>query len=131
MHSAATDLGLHCLPNTEEGYLQNLDWVIDEWSKFLVLQMHIPTKVCVLLCSLLPCPTMEPGLPLFSICEYNGGIYQHKWIHCIKKILISVGRVDLLNKEVIENPKLIKMQISKTLSDLYIQQWYTKVSSSS
>ena len=30
----------------------------------------------------------------------------------------------------IENPKLIKMQISKTLSDLYIQQWHTKVSSS-
>ena len=48
----------------------------------------------------------------FLLCEYNSGIYQHKWIHCIKEILISVGRVDLLHKEVIENPKLIKMQIS-------------------
>ena len=68
----------------------------------------------------------------FLLCEYNGSIYQHKWIHCIKEILISVGRVDLLiHKEVIENPKLIKIQISKTLSDLYIQQWHTKVSSSS
>ena len=67
----------------------------------------------------------------FLLCEYNGGIYQHKWIHCIKEILVSVGRVDLLHKEVIENPKLIKIQISKTLSDLYIQQWHTKVSSSS
>ena len=51
--------------------------------------------------------------------EYDGGIYQHKWIHCIKEILIYVGRIDLLHKEVIEHPKLIKMQISKTLSDLY------------
>ena len=67
----------------------------------------------------------------FLLCQYNGSIYQHKWIHCIKEILISVGRVDLLHKEVIENPKLIKIQISITLSDLYIQQWHTKVSSSS
>ena len=43
----------------------------------------------------------------------------------------SVGRIDLLQKETIENPKLIKTQISKTLSDLYIQEWDTKVISSS
>ena len=35
------------------------------------------------------------------------------------------------NSNVIENPKLIKMQISKTLSDLYIQEWHTKIASSS
>ena len=40
--------------------------------------------------------------------EYDGGIYQHKWIDCIKQIRISVGRPDLLNKEVIKNPKSIK-----------------------
>ena len=34
----------------------------------------------------------------FLLCGYNGGIYQYKWIHCIKEILISVGRVDLLHK---------------------------------
>ena len=62
---------------------------------------------------------------------YDGGIHQHKWIHFIKHILISVGRPDLLNKEVIENPKLIKNQISKTLSDLYVQEWHNKVTSSS
>ena len=56
----------------------------------------------------------------FLLGEYDGGIYHHKWIHCIKYILISEGRIDLLHKEVIENPKLIKTQISKTLSDLYI-----------
>ena len=36
-----------------------------------------------------------------------------------------------LNKEVIENPKSIKNQISKILSDLYVQEWHNKVTSSS
>ena len=49
----------------------------------------------------------------------------------IKHILIYVGRPDLLNKEVIENPKSIKNRISKTLSDLYVQEWHNKVTSSS
>ena len=49
----------------------------------------------------------------FLLGECDGGIYQHKWIHCIKEILISVGCIDLLHKEVIENPKLFKTQISK------------------
>ena len=40
-------------------------------------------------------------------------------------------RNDLLNKEVIENPKSIKNQISKTLSDLYVQESHNKVTSSS
>ena len=65
------------------------------------------------------------------LLEYDGGIYQHKWIHYIKEILISVGCIDLLHKEIIKNPKLIKMQTSKTLFDLYIQEWHTKVASSS
>ena len=67
----------------------------------------------------------------FLLEEYDSGIYQHKWIHCIKDILTSVGRIDLLHRETIESPKLIKTQISKTLSDLYIQEWDTKVISSS
>ena len=63
--------------------------------------------------------------------EYDGGNHQHKLIHFIKHILIYVGRPDLLNKEVIENPKSIKNQISKTLSDLYVQEWHNKVTLSS
>ena len=63
----------------------------------------------------------------FLLEEYDSGIYQHKWIHCIKDILTSVGRIDLLHRETIESPKLIKTQISKTLSDLYIQEWDTKL----
>ena len=58
---------------------------------------------------------LSKWLYLLLLGEYDGGIHQHKWIHFIKHILISVGRPDLLNKEVIENPKSIKNQISKTL----------------
>ena len=67
----------------------------------------------------------------FLLSDYDSGNNQHKWIQCIKDILISVGRVDLLHKDSIENPKSIKMQISKTLSDLYIQEWHSKIASSS
>ena len=74
---------------------------------------------------------LSKWLYLLLLGEYDGGIHQHKWIHFIKHILISVGRPDLLNKEVIENPKSIKNQISKTLSDLYVQEWHNKVTSSS
>ena len=42
-----------------------------------------------------------------------------------------LGVPALYNKEVIENPKSIKNQISKTLSDLYVQEWHNKVTSSS
>ena len=67
----------------------------------------------------------------FLLTEFENGTYQHKWIKCIKDILISVGRVDLLWKEFIDNPNIIKMQISKALHDLYIQDWHTKVTASS
>ena len=74
---------------------------------------------------------LSKWLYLLLLGEYDGGIHQHKWIHFIKHILISVGHPDLLNKEVIENPKSIKNQISKTLSDLYVQESHNKVTSSS
>ena len=47
---------------------------------------------------------LSKWLYLLLLGEYDGGIHQHKWIHFIKHILISVGSPDLLNKEVIENP---------------------------
>ena len=75
---------------------------------------------------------LSKWLYLLLLGEYDGGIHQHKWIQfIIKHILISVGRPNLFNKEVIENPKSIKNQISKTLSDLYVQEWHNKVTSSS
>lgn len=67
----------------------------------------------------------------FLVGEYDSDMYQHKWIHCIKDLLIYVGRIGLLHKETIENPKLIKMELKKTLSVLSIREWDAKVTSSS
>ena len=67
----------------------------------------------------------------FLLSDYDSGNNKHKWIQCIKDILISVGRVVLLHEDSIENPKSIKMQISKSLSDLYIQEWHSKIASPS
>ena len=63
--------------------------------------------------------------------EYNAGIFQHKWIHCTREILISVGRIDLFNKVNVENTKSLKAQISRALVDLHIQEWFSKIELSS
>ena len=42
--------------------------------------------------------------------EYNAG-YEHKWVSYIKDILVSVGQIDLLNKEVIDNPRSVKLSV--------------------
>ena len=62
--------------------------------------------------------------------EYNAG-YEHKWVSYIKDILVSVGQIDLLNKEVIDNPRSVKLSMSRVLFDLHIQEWVQKVNSSS
>ena len=55
---------------------------------------------------------------LYSIMlkEHEKGYYNFKWIRCINDILIAVGRPDLFKTE----PNSVKMNISRTLSDLYI-----------
>ena len=63
--------------------------------------------------------------------QYCSGEYQHKWIHSIKELLISVGRFDLFNTRIIENPTSVKRQISETLVDLHTQDWHQKVNLSS
>ena len=35
---------------------------------------------------------LSKWLYLLVLGEYDGGIHQHKWIHFIKHILLSVGR---------------------------------------
>ena len=62
--------------------------------------------------------------------EYNAGC-EHKWVSYIKDILVSVGQIDLLNKEVIDNPRSVKLSMSRVLFDLHIQEWVQKVNSSS
>ena len=62
---------------------------------------------------------------------YNAGIFQHKWIHCIKEMLISVGHIDLFNKVNVENTKSLKEQIFRALVALHIQEWFSKIELSS
>ena len=45
--------------------------------------------------------------------DYNAGIDEHKWIRCSRDILVSVGRLDLFHKSVIDNPRSVKMSISR------------------
>lgn len=63
--------------------------------------------------------------------ETNSGKYEHKWINGIKEILTSVGRIDLLNARNINNPRAVKLLITRALSDIHIQMWNAKADCSS
>ena len=63
--------------------------------------------------------------------DYNAGIYEHKCIRCIRNILASDGRLDHFHKSVIDNPRSVKMSISRVLFDLHIQEWVQKHDASS
>ena len=52
-------------------------------------------------------------------------------IRCINDILVAVGRPALFKTEPVNNPDSVKMDISRTLSDLYIQEWNEKANVSS
>ena len=68
---------------------------------------------------------LSKWLYMLLLGEYDGGIYQHKWIYCIKQYLIYDGHPDRYDKEVVETPKTIKNQIFQTLPDLYVWEWHT------
>ena len=53
--------------------------------------------------------------------------HNYKWLNHIRQILISTGRYELLSKTFIDNPKAVKVKITQTLTDLYVQEWHTKV----
>ena len=53
-------------------------------------------------------------------------LYNFEWIRCINEILVSVCRPDIFKTELVSNPNSVKMDISRTLSDLYIQEWNEK-----
>ena len=63
--------------------------------------------------------------------EHEKGSYNFKWIRCINDILVAVGRPDLFRTEPINSPNSVKMDISRTMSDLYIQEWNKKANVSS
>ena len=58
--------------------------------------------------------------------EHEKGSYTFKWIRCKNDILVSVGRLDPFKTEQVNDPNSVKMDISRTLSDLYIQEWNEK-----
>ena len=64
------------------------------------------------------------------LAEHNRG-KTYKWLSYIKSILISVGMPDLLNQNYINNPQATKAKISKTLYNLFVQEWHTKLTLSS
>ena len=70
---------------------------------------------------------------LYSIMlkEHEKGSYNFKWIRCINEILVAVGRPDLFRTEPVNSPNSVKMDISRTLSDLYFQEWNEKANVSS
>ena len=63
--------------------------------------------------------------------EHEKGSYNFEWIRCINDILVAVGRPNLFKNEPVNNPNSVKMDISRTLSDSYIQEWNVKTNVSS
>ena len=63
--------------------------------------------------------------------DYKAEIYEHKWIRCIRGIIVSIGRLDLFHKSVIDNPRSVKMSVSRVLFDWHIQEWVQKFDASS
>ena len=63
--------------------------------------------------------------------EHEKGSYNFKWIRCLNDILVAGCRPDLFKTEPVNNPNSVKMDISRTLSDLCLQEWNEKANVSS
>ncbi|MEW8546068.1 MAG: reverse transcriptase family protein [Candidatus Thiodiazotropha sp.] len=63
--------------------------------------------------------------------DYLNNGTNYKWIAYIKQILISVGKPDLFNQSLISYPKATKSKIVTTLKDLFVQDWNSKMNTSS
>ena len=63
--------------------------------------------------------------------EHEKGSYNFKWICCINDILVAVGGPDLFKTGPVNNKNSVKMDFSRTLSDLYIQELNEKANVSS
>ena len=65
---------------------------------------------------------------LYSIMlkEHEKGSYNFKWIRCINDILVAIGQPDLFKTDPVNNTNSVKIDISRKLSDLYIQEWNEK-----
>ena len=63
--------------------------------------------------------------------ETNSGIYEHKWIKHMQKILQEAGRADVWLTQTINNTNAFKASVKRTLLDQNIQQWHTLLDISS
>ena len=50
--------------------------------------------------------------------EHEKGSYNFKWIHCINDMLVSVGRPDRFKTRPVNKLNSVKMDLSRTLSDV-------------
>ena len=63
--------------------------------------------------------------------ETNSGIYEHKWIKHMQKLLQETGRADVWLTQTIYNTNAFKASVKRTLLDQNIQQWHTLLDISS
>ena len=97
------------------------------------IQINIKSRMTGFWLSIVNGKESKLSKSLYSIMlkEHEKGSYNFKWILCINDILVAVGRSDLFKTEPANNPNSVKMDISRTLSDLYIQEWNEKANVSS
>ena len=98
-----------------------------------ILQINIKNRMIAYWISIINRKQSKLANLLYNILvhETNAGNYEHKWIKYTKDILISVGKINLFNLISITNPQSVKASVSRTLNDLYIQEWYAKFNDSS
>ena len=87
------------------------------------IQINIKSRIVGFCLSIVNGKESKLSKLLYSIMlkEHEKGSYNFKWIRRINDILVSVGRPDLFKTEPVNNPKSVKMDISRTLSDLYMR----------
>ena len=97
------------------------------------IQINIKSRIIGFKLSIVTGKESKLSKLLYSIMlkEHENGSYNCKWIRCINDILVAAGRPDLFKNEPVNNPNSVKMDISRKLSDLYIQEWNEKVNVSS
>ena len=97
-----------------------------------LVEIHIKSRVIGFWISLLNSEhTKLPIIMYKSMLNESNQGSNFKWITTIKETLISVGKPELFNKNIIYNPKAVKGNITRTLHDLFIQEWNAKISQSS
>ena len=102
-------------------------------NSLIIVQINIKSRMIGFLLSIVSVKESKFSKLMYSIMlkEHEKGSSDFKWIRCINDILVAVGRPDLIKTEPVINPNIVIMDISRTLSDLYIQEWNEKANVSS